>query len=324
MIAYARKVLGLDQHDDRSESPQIEADMEPPPIGTLLGKAQAIRLIKSNPKSNALKTKKGSPRQKVRILYRKTTHGWQPGSVVYKYHANAHQKKRGHWSDLVFVDKSSVPTVFISLGFPCADGDGPLDSSEVLEPSAALVGGARRRVVPLSPIFVLVEGIGVFGFAVPSLGGSREQPMPSQHASARFPPLGGGSVCSPIRVARCGVRSYHARCCTSPSLPLHSYTIALAFGPACRFLLGSDLSSAHLLIGFVDKFSELTVFTSRGSSCADDGGPSESSGLPSFSGAPVGVACLRNIPLSSMNVSVEEIWVSGLGVVAWDVGIIRP
>ena len=62
MIAYARKVLGLDQHDDRSESPQIEADMEPPPIGTPLGKAQAIRLIKSNPKSNALKTKKGSPR----------------------------------------------------------------------------------------------------------------------------------------------------------------------------------------------------------------------------------------------------------------------
>ena len=55
MIAYARKVLGLDQHDDRSESPQIEADMEPPPIGTPLGKAQAIRLIKSNPKSNALK-----------------------------------------------------------------------------------------------------------------------------------------------------------------------------------------------------------------------------------------------------------------------------
>jgi hypothetical protein len=34
VIAYARKILGLDQHDDRSESPQIEADMGPPPIGT--------------------------------------------------------------------------------------------------------------------------------------------------------------------------------------------------------------------------------------------------------------------------------------------------
>jgi hypothetical protein len=75
VIAYARKILGLDQHDDRSESPQIEADIEPPPIGTPLGKAQEIRLIKSNPRSNALKTKKGSSRQKVRIRYRKT-HGW--------------------------------------------------------------------------------------------------------------------------------------------------------------------------------------------------------------------------------------------------------
>jgi hypothetical protein len=59
VIAYARKVLGLDQHGDRSESPQIEADMEPwsllRPAPQPLGKAQAIRLIKSSPKSNALK-----------------------------------------------------------------------------------------------------------------------------------------------------------------------------------------------------------------------------------------------------------------------------
>ena len=55
VIAYARKTLGLDQQDDRCKSPQREAVMEPPPIGTPLGKAQAIRLIKSNPKSNALK-----------------------------------------------------------------------------------------------------------------------------------------------------------------------------------------------------------------------------------------------------------------------------
>jgi hypothetical protein len=39
VIAYTRKVPGLDQHGDRCESPQIETDMEPPPIGTPLGKA---------------------------------------------------------------------------------------------------------------------------------------------------------------------------------------------------------------------------------------------------------------------------------------------
>jgi hypothetical protein len=94
VIAYARKVLlGLDQHDDRSESPQIEADMGPPPIG----KAQAIRLIKRNPKSNALKR----DRQGKKFGYfieRPPIHGWQPGNVAcLQVPCQRTPKKTGRW-----------------------------------------------------------------------------------------------------------------------------------------------------------------------------------------------------------------------------------